>query len=209
MLRGIKGILFDLDETLHSREAAFRAWIEDEAEAARVSNLLDRTMIGELDCRGRGDKTVLLKHLDDVFGWGMPTGARLARFRMGLSGHLQLAPGALKMLTRVGLRYRLGLVSNGSSETQRMKLARLGLEGLFEPVVISGEVGIKKPDARIFERAMQAWRLRPEQVLFVGDDPVSDIAGAKSVGMQTLQVGQNGDVMSVTELEDLLEAGER
>jgi hypothetical protein len=60
-------------------------------------------------------------------------------------------------------------VTNGTSESQRLKLQTLGIEGLFDPVVISGEAGFRKPDPRIFELAIAGWP--KETILFVGDDP--------------------------------------
>ena len=85
----IGAVLFDLDETLHSREEAFWRWIDDERRCAEEPKL-DRAEIGRLDSRGRGDKQALLAHLDQTFGWGLSEKARLERFRVGLADHVEL-----------------------------------------------------------------------------------------------------------------------
>ena len=93
--------------------------------------------------------------------------------------------GLLAALTR---RYRMAVVTNGSGRVQRAKLARLGLGAGTPRAFVSGELGVAKPDPAPF-RAALAWAgCRPEEALFVGDDPGRDIAGASGVGMATCWV---------------------
>jgi putative hydrolase of the HAD superfamily len=110
-------------------------------------------------------------------------------------------------LTRLAERFRLGVVSNGSGATQRAKLRALALEPLFDPIVISEEVGVRKPDARIFGLAVAGWKVPLENVLFVGDDPVSDIEGAKAAGLRALRVGHEEGIQSILALEAWLRTG--
>ena len=60
-----------------------------------------------------------------------------------------------------------------------------GLEGLVNAVIVSGDLGIHKPDRRIFEWALTKIEGRAESTLFVGDNPTADILGASGVGMAT------------------------
>lgn len=204
MEREIKGILLDLDETLYSREDAFWSWIALEARAAPVTANLDRQRVAELDRRGRGDKRTLLAYLDAAFEWHHTPEERQHRFRSGLSDAVRLPPGVKDSLARIAERFKLGLVSNGTSATQRAKLKALAVDALFDPVVISEEVGFRKPDPRIFELAIAKWGLAPGSVLFVGDDPVSDISGAKAAGMHALHVGHEHGIPSILALEEWL-----
>jgi len=197
----LQGILLDLDETLYSREAAFWDWLETEARAAPVAGKLDRQKIADLDQRGRGDKQGLLEYLDSVFEWRHTQEERQKRFRSGISGAVRLAPGVKESLTRLSLQLKLGLISNGTSATQRAKLEALAVETLFDPIVISEEVGLRKPDVQIFELAIRGWHLAPDRVLFVGDDPVSDISGAQAAGMRALRVGHDDGIPSILSLE--------
>ena len=98
-------------------------------------------------------------------------------------------PGALDTLDRLrALGHRLGLVTNGSGEFQRRKLARYDLEPYFEDIRIEGEQGIGKPHAPVFERALEALGARPEQAWMIGDNLSADIAGAQALGIRGVWV---------------------
>jgi HAD superfamily hydrolase (TIGR01549 family) len=90
-------------------------------------------------------------------------------------------------------RFSLALVTNGASDTQRENLRVLDIEHRFAAVVISGEVGVAKPDARIFRLALDKLRLLPENVWHVGDDPDTDVAGAKAAGLNAVWLNRGGD----------------
>ena len=84
-------------------------------------------------------------------------------------------------------RYRLGVVTNFAYPPAVYSiLGKFSLEKIFDPVVISGEVGWIKPNPIIFQVALSRLKLGADQVVFVGDDPETDIRGAKNVGMKTV-----------------------
>jgi putative hydrolase of the HAD superfamily len=84
-------------------------------------------------------------------------------------------------------RYRLGIVTNFAYPPAIYAILRkFSLEKIFDPIVISGEVGWIKPSPIIFKVALSRLRLSADQVVFVGDDPEADIKGAKNVGMKTV-----------------------
>lgn len=93
-------------------------------------------------------------------------------------------PLAHQVLTDLSHRCRLGIVSNYEIPAiQRQRLASTGLAPLFEVVVISGDIGIEKPDPGIFDAALRQLRLQPHQCLFVGDSVSTDAAGARAAGL--------------------------
>jgi putative hydrolase of the HAD superfamily len=96
----------------------------------------------------------------------------------------------LAAATRFGLR--LALITNGASDTQRDKLQALGIETSFDVIVISGEVGIAKPDAYPFELALSQLALPPERVWHIGDNLVTDVSGAKAASLRAVWVNRNG-----------------
>lgn len=98
-------------------------------------------------------------------------------------------PGVRELLARLHGRYRLGVLSNFTDPRPvRRVLERDGLAEYFDAVVISAEIGQRKPVPAIFEHALRALDARAEHTLFVGDDPNDDIEGAKAVGMRTAWV---------------------
>ncbi len=81
---------------------------------------------------------------------------------------------------------RFGVISNFTDTCfLHRAVQRLGLADFFESVVVSEEVGWRKPHPRIFRRFLQQMGVDAEDVLFVGDDLQCDIVGAKNVGMRT------------------------
>ena len=84
--------------------------------------------------------------------------------------------------------YLLGAVTNGVSSLQNIKLDTAGIRDLFDVVVVSGDIGIYKPDRRIFDEACRRAGLKNEEVLFVGDHPVNDIDGALGAGLQVIRM---------------------
>lgn len=104
-----------------------------------------------------------------------------------------LLPGAGELLQALAGKVRMGLVTNGFTALQTVRLQRVGLEHLFDPVVISEQVGVAKPDARIFEHAFAGMGDPPRaQVLMVGDNPHSDILGGLNAGIDTCWVNAAG-----------------
>jgi 2-haloacid dehalogenase len=109
-----------------------------------------------------------------------------------LAAQVHLLPHAAEALADLAGRAALALVTNGIPEVQRGRLGRSGLEPHFRAVVISGEVGIAKPDPRFFHLAIRALGLGADEVLVVGDVPGTDIRGARSAGMASCWVAAAG-----------------
>jgi putative hydrolase of the HAD superfamily len=83
-------------------------------------------------------------------------------------------------------RYKLGLISNFTyAKVVRQALDRLQLSKTFDSIVISDEVGWRKPHPIVFRRLLSDLHVKPEECLFVGDDAKYDVVGAKAVGMKT------------------------
>ena len=91
-----------------------------------------------------------------------------------------------------GARIPLALITNGASDSQRDKLAALGIGHWFETIVISGEVGLAKPDPRIFEVALEALAVERDAVWHVGDNLASDVTGAKATGLTAVWLNGSG-----------------
>jgi len=94
--------------------------------------------------------------------------------------------GAADALGKLASRYALGLLSNyPHPEVVASTLTQFGLRRYLDPVLVSGEIGWAKPHARAFEACLTHIGCRPENVLFVGDDPDTDMRGAHETGFRT------------------------
>lgn len=102
--------------------------------------------------------------------------------------------GAIEALSALrGRGHRLGLLTNGSSEFQRNKLTRYQLEPLFEVILIEGELGYGKPDARVFAAALEYFGVRPADAWMIGDNLDADIAGAQALGITGIWHDAHGE----------------
>lgn len=79
-------------------------------------------------------------------------------------------------------RYDLGVVSNFYGNLHKV-FEDLGMQDLFRCLIDSSRIGVVKPDPRIFQAALDRMSIRPEEAVFVGDNPGRDMEGAKGLGM--------------------------
>ncbi len=97
-------------------------------------------------------------------------------------------------VSAVAASHRVALVTNGRSKLQRAKLRAAGIADLFRAdlILVSGELGLRKPDPRIFQLALDRLGEPAAAAMFVGNDEREDIEGALALGMFTCRVGQAG-----------------
>jgi len=99
----------------------------------------------------------------------------------------RLIPGTESMLDALGKRYRLGLLSNFTHPPAAKSIVdNLGISHFFEALIISGEVGYRKPHPFVFRLLLEKLGVRAEETLYVGDDPEPDIDGACNAGIQAV-----------------------
>lgn len=114
-------------------------------------------------------------------------GAELSRVFASERRKLQrLMPDVIEVLGELQKSYRLGLVTNGEPDLQREKLAWSGLGGFFSAVVVSGELGIGKPEPGIFQAALEGLGIGAGEAVMVGNSLRRDVAGASGAGLKTV-----------------------
>lgn len=114
-----------------------------------------------------------------------------------------------EVLDQLKDRYKLLLLTNGSPDLQREKLAMVPkLAPYFDHIVISGEFGEGKPAVSIFRHAAELLGIRPEEGIMVGDKLTTDIAGSHAFGMPNAWINRHhveltGDIVPYSEIDDL------
>ncbi|MGF1777158.1 pyrimidine 5'-nucleotidase [Vibrio nomapromontoriensis] len=104
-----------------------------------------------------------------------------------------LLPGARELMDALSGKAKLGIITNGFTELQAIRLARTDMTHYFDHVVISEEVGIAKPDEGIFSHAMTLMgNPCKTRVLMVGDNPHSDVLGGLNFGIETCWLNTQG-----------------
>ena len=123
----------------------------------------------------------------------------------------QTVPGALALLQALRPHYRIGIITNNRTAEQADKLRFLGMTDVVDALITSEDVGVAKPDPRIFHAALQQLDTRPEETVLVGDNWVADVLGARAVGIRPLWLNRVGaprplpEVAEITSLEPLAE----
>jgi len=124
---------------------------------------------------------------------------------------VDLYPDVVPELEQLRARYRLFTASNGNAD-----IDRIGLGHFFERTVNARLVGALKPDPAIFHKVIEGTDLQAHEVVYVGDDPLLDVEGARGAGMHAIWIDRQGEkwpaqiapatytVRSLTELVELL-----
>jgi putative hydrolase of the HAD superfamily len=111
--------------------------------------------------------------------------AAVERYFSAFYPRIHLIPGTLETLGRLRHRYRLGLLSNFTHGPAAWKiLTQTGLPQFFDVILISGELGYRKPSPNLFQKLSAELSTQCDGVLYVGDDPEADIHGARGAGLQ-------------------------
>ncbi len=179
----LKAVLFDLDNTLVDRD---RAWAElVDACAPNLDPALRQRVLHE-DAHGRrprGQYVRWLEHNAPQVLAHAPKARPWAHIADAIALRVRAFDLVAQTLEDMQGKFRMALVSDGSSAVQHKKLHTAGLTPYFEVVVVSEEVGVCKPSPRPFEHALEQLGVKPEQAVFVGDHPVRDVQGAARLGM--------------------------
>ncbi|MBI4820855.1 MAG: HAD family hydrolase [Deltaproteobacteria bacterium] len=208
--RTLTAVLFDLDNTLIDRDTALGRFLAKRLPPPLVEKAL---ALGTLPRDSTHNRRRLYHDLCAEFPSEFdPSHFSESDLLDGIVAEIQPDPRVRATLTDLARTYRLGLVTNGGSMTQRRKLAAAELAGFFEVITISAEAGCEKPEPRIFLETLAALGVHADAALFVGDDPVRDIDGARAAGLRACWVARTAlthptadlQIASVTELRSLL-----
>jgi YjjG family noncanonical pyrimidine nucleotidase len=204
-MKSYKVVLFDLDHTLwdfdkNSFETLNELYMEHELvqlgglsfsqfhQAFQSVN----TKLWDLYDRGQLDRNVIRYQRFSLIFESISVRNEEIADKLS-SDYLKLSPtkshlvaGALDLLNYLKARYPLYLVTNGFTETQTTKARSGGIEDYFESIITSERVGHKKPAKEIFDFALQLGGFKNHEAIMIGDNLLTDIAGASDAGIDTV-----------------------
>ena len=102
-----------------------------------------------------------------------------------------LFPNTHEVLVYLKKKYTLHIITNGFEEVQHIKLISSNLMQYFDVIITSEQVGVKKPNTKIFEFALEQAKAKKSESIMVGDDYAVDVLGAEQVGMQGVYFNPN------------------
>ena len=232
MWSGLRAVSFDLDDTLWEvgpvllrAESALTDWLAEryprlvplhEPEAARERRLAVTRQFPQFAHDLSFVRTESLRQMAAEAGYE-PAVADEA-FAVFHSARNAVEPyhDVPEALARLAGRFPLFALSNGNADVRRTPLA-----AHFKLGISPAEAGVAKPDPGIFEHLFRRAGLAPAEVLHVGDDPVTDVAGGRGAGCRTVWVNRLGvewpaaharadaEVRDLHELVALLAHGDR
>ena len=105
-------------------------------------------------------------------------------FRSLTIRRFEVFQGVYEVLTFLAEKYELALISDAQWVFTEPEMAVLGLTPFFKFRILSSRFGFKKPDVRLFDIAMKKVMIKPEESVYIGDNPPKDLIGAKKAGMK-------------------------
>jgi putative hydrolase of the HAD superfamily len=105
-------------------------------------------------------------------------------FRSLTMRRFEVFQGVYEVLMSLAEKYELALISDAQWVFTEPEMAMLGLTQFFKFTILSSRFGFKKPDVRLFDIAMKRLMIKPEESVYIGDNPPKDLIGAKKAGMK-------------------------
>lgn len=192
----IKAVIFDLDNTILNRTKTFEGFTQsliDTYFGHLESTEHIQQRIIELDEDGYKYKTMLFNELLQELPWNEkpPHEELMTFYSREYVLNSVLMDEAREVVQYLRGKYSIGLITNGQTDIQHGKIDQLGIREDYDHIIVSEEAGVKKPDSRIFQMALDYFGLEPKQCLYIGDHPVNDIQGAAKAGMSTIWIKVN------------------
>ncbi|MCQ2558307.1 MAG: HAD family hydrolase [Oscillospiraceae bacterium] len=195
-------VFFDIDDTIYDRSSPFVF-----ASEALFGHPIDQVQRAYRCCTNRGNEVFLAGQRGEItmdemyiYRWGKgfadvgisitaDEALQFEKLYTEFQGKIRMSATMEQVMDYAVQNFdHAGIITNGPSIKQRIKVNSLGLERWFRPemILISGEVGYDKPDERLFRFAQERCGEAAADIIYVGDSMHHDIAPAHSMGWKTL-----------------------
>lgn len=203
-------LIFDLDDTLYFQQDQFYAAVrqtnfqhtttdiqqlyvnfQTASEAAYL--LHDR---GEISLAEMRQQRIQQAYASSGIEINTAQGAEWQLAYERAQGKIELSPVMVELFNQCQRHnIQLGLITNGPSDHQRRKINALGLSRWFSPaqILVSGDIGISKPDERIFHHLVRQLPQKTQRYYYIGDNPQNDMLGALKVGWHGIWLDCKGE----------------
>jgi putative hydrolase of the HAD superfamily len=125
-----------------------------------------------------------------------------------LPNYNMLFEGTIEVLDYLSPKYEMHIITNGFEEVQTKKMENSGIKKYFDKIITSESVGVKKPNPKIFDYALQSANAKAEHSIMIGDNYEADVQGALNMSMRAIfcnfemqSVGEN--ILSINHLTEL------
>ena len=205
----IRAVAFDLDNTLWDvdpvlarAEARWLQWLQENCPRIPERLTLDELRASRLALAAREPHNAhdftylriasLAQHAREC-GYHESIAEQAFEIFIAERNVIELFPDVRPGFARLSKRYALASLSNGNAD-----LARIGVADLFSVSLNARGIGAAKPDRRCFEHLVQDLNLAPQEVIYVGDDPLLDVEAARVAGLLTAWMNRTGQQWPAT-----------
>ena len=118
-----------------------------------------------------------------------------------------LFENTIDILNYLNVKYRLHIITNGFKEVQHKKLMQSNIDHYFDTITNSEQVGVKKPNPKIFNYAIEVANTHPSKSIMIGDNYEADILGAYNIGMDVIFFNINNEIFdgNIKEIDNLIQ----
>ena len=182
----INTLLFDLDNTLINTHDCLKTWVYS---CNREQAIIYFSHNGYQNTDNSHQTKTLFKKLAEI----KKTSYSELRnqYQLFVLNNISPNKALTPLLENLQKHYKMAIVTNGNHQNQQQKIQRAELKKHFQNVIISGQIGIRKPHPDIFLHALKSIDSLPHETLFIGDSLENDILGAKQLGMETCWVNEH------------------
>jgi putative hydrolase of the HAD superfamily len=203
-------IVFDLDDTLYPERRYARSGFAAVARwAGATFNLPVALVFSELLASlKRGERARAFQNVCGRFGVNEAEVPRLVDVMRQHQPRLRLSRRVRSTLLTLAAGRPTAILTNGRRSVQARKVDALGVASLVDSVLFAVDhgTGAGKPDPGAFFAVCARLRIDPSACIFVGNDPVADIAGARAVGMMTVRVGTDVPATGIPDADLVLDS---
>lgn len=179
----IKGVIFDLDDTLYSEKQYVKSGYKKIAEYLGEKDAMDK-LWGYFEA----GKPAIDEYLSEI-GKEEKKVECLKIYREQIP-EISLYEGVIELIEELRKRkIKVGIITDGRPEGQRAKIEALSLNTLFDDIIITDELGgvqFRKPCDIVFRIMQHRWKIPYEQMIYVGDNPSKDFQACRQLGMRWL-----------------------
>lgn len=189
----IKVVAFDLDDTLYYEldyvKSGFKSVSNYISRKYDIDfNIFYNQLLEILETEGRG------KTFDIALNYfNLPlteVEEMLMIYRNHIPVNLKLYPDAERMLRKLKGKYNLGLITDGCSTVQWIKIKSLGLKNIIDEIIVTDDFGAdkRKPSSFAYLKLIERFKVNPEEIIYIGDNPEKDFVTARKLGLKTVRV---------------------
>jgi putative hydrolase of the HAD superfamily len=196
----VHGVVFDLDDTLYLEETYVLSGFKfvadsigsDSDESQRIFESLTKSFRSGV--RGSNFDRVLAEFPSMATRWNVEDLVDLYRQHSPAIHLLEPAKDLLRRLAGGGIK--LALITDGPVPGQAKKIAALGLDNSFAPMILTDLWGVefRKPHPRAYEAVTGAWNIPAERLVYIGDNPQKDFLAPRALGWQTARLRLAGQM---------------